>query len=114
MSSALCEFASSMHRIFRVFYSFDVSHNGSVGNLLAPLSDRFYFREIIDDLGQAVNSVALSYDEGCVLASCLDSTVRLLDRFALSSTLKLSYSCCSRFCISLSILSVSNHVQLCL
>lgn len=37
-------------------------------------------REIVDDLGQSVNSVALSYDEGCILASCLDSTIRLLDR----------------------------------
>ncbi|KAH9549693.1 hypothetical protein CY35_10G032500 [Sphagnum magellanicum] len=37
-------------------------------------------REVVDELGQAVNSVALSNDENCVLASCLDSTIRLLDR----------------------------------
>lgn len=48
-------------------------------------------REIVDDLGQSVNSVALSYDEGCILASCLDSTIRLLDRFPLSSSLKLMF-----------------------
>lgn len=38
------------------------------------------FREISDDLGQPVNCISLSNDGNCVLASCLDSTLRLLDR----------------------------------
>ncbi|XP_058179389.1 uncharacterized protein LOC131298106 [Rhododendron vialii] len=37
-------------------------------------------REISDDLGQPVNCIALSNDGNCILASCLDSTLRLLDR----------------------------------
>lgn len=37
-------------------------------------------REISDDLGQPVNCISLSNDGNCVLASCLDSTLRLLDR----------------------------------
>lgn len=53
------------------------------------LADCFHCKAIVDELGQFVNNVALSYDEGCVLAGCLDSTIRLLDMFALSSTTKL-------------------------
>ncbi|KAL2551493.1 Transducin/WD40 repeat-like superfamily protein [Forsythia ovata] len=37
-------------------------------------------REISDNLGQPVNCISLSNDGNCVLASCLDSTIRLLDR----------------------------------
>ncbi|KAL1824867.1 hypothetical protein ACET3Z_011645 [Daucus carota] len=37
-------------------------------------------REISDDLGQPVNCITLSHDGNCVLASCLDSTLRLMDR----------------------------------
>ncbi|GFZ14644.1 transducin/WD40 repeat-like superfamily protein [Actinidia rufa] len=37
-------------------------------------------REISDDLGQPVNCISLSNDGNCILASCLDSTLRLLDR----------------------------------
>ncbi|XP_076923160.1 uncharacterized protein LOC143585205 [Bidens hawaiensis] len=37
-------------------------------------------RELSDDLGQPVNCISLSNDGNCVLASCLDSTLRLLDR----------------------------------
>ncbi|KAK9162680.1 hypothetical protein Syun_003582 [Stephania yunnanensis] len=37
-------------------------------------------REISDNLGQPVNCVSLSNDGNCVLAGCLDSTLRLLDR----------------------------------
>lgn len=37
-------------------------------------------REISDNLGQPVNCIALSNDGNCILASCLDSTLRLLDR----------------------------------
>ncbi|KAL6558919.1 hypothetical protein OROMI_019269 [Orobanche minor] len=36
--------------------------------------------EISDNLGQPVNCISLSNDGNCVLASCLDSTLRLLDR----------------------------------
>ncbi|XP_031474251.1 uncharacterized protein LOC116246487 [Nymphaea colorata] len=37
-------------------------------------------REIVDELGQPVNCIAVSNDGNCVLASCLDSSLRLLDR----------------------------------
>ncbi|CAA3031199.1 WD repeat domain-containing 83 [Olea europaea subsp. europaea] len=37
-------------------------------------------REISDNLGQPVNCISLSNDANCILASCLDSTLRLLDR----------------------------------
>ena len=37
-------------------------------------------REISDDLGHPVNCISLSNDGNCVLANCLDSTLRLLDR----------------------------------
>ncbi|XP_048501975.1 uncharacterized protein LOC104895481 isoform X2 [Beta vulgaris subsp. vulgaris] len=37
-------------------------------------------RELSDNLGQPVNCISLSNDGNCVLASCLDSTLRLLDR----------------------------------
>eukprot|EP01018_Ginkgo_biloba_P018607 Gb_17555 [translate_table: standard] len=37
-------------------------------------------REIVDDLGQSVNCISTSNDNNCILASCLDSTLRLLDR----------------------------------
>ncbi|KAK7301239.1 hypothetical protein RJT34_12100 [Clitoria ternatea] len=36
-------------------------------------------REISDNLGQPVNCVSMSNDGNCILASCLDSTLRLLD-----------------------------------
>ncbi|XP_057851224.1 uncharacterized protein LOC131061516 isoform X3 [Cryptomeria japonica] len=37
-------------------------------------------REIVDHLGQSVNCISVSNDNNCILASCLDSTIRLLDR----------------------------------
>ncbi|KAH7665775.1 Purine permease plant protein [Dioscorea alata] len=37
-------------------------------------------RELVDDLKQPANCVSLSNDTNCILASCLDSTLRLLDR----------------------------------
>ncbi|KAK9991222.1 hypothetical protein SO802_026207 [Lithocarpus litseifolius] len=37
-------------------------------------------REISDDLGQPVNCISKSNDGNCILASCLDSTLHLLDR----------------------------------
>nr|POE55717.1 wd repeat domain-containing protein 83 [Quercus suber] len=37
-------------------------------------------REISDNLGQPVNCISMSNDGNCILASCLDSTLRLLDR----------------------------------
>ncbi|KAK5810772.1 hypothetical protein PVK06_026089 [Gossypium arboreum] len=37
-------------------------------------------QEISDDLGQPVNCISLSNDNNCILANCLDSTLRLLDR----------------------------------
>ncbi|KAK8985122.1 hypothetical protein V6N11_076812 [Hibiscus sabdariffa] len=37
-------------------------------------------REISDDLGQPVNCISMSNDGNCILASCLDSSIRLLDR----------------------------------
>ncbi|GMY33020.1 WD repeat domain-containing protein 83 [Fagus crenata] len=39
-------------------------------------------RERSDNLGQPVNCISLSNDSNCVLASCLDSTLRLLDRLS--------------------------------
>lgn len=47
-------------------------------------------REISDDLGQPVNCISLSNDGNCVLAGCLDSTLRLLDRYLFFPR---SYSC---------------------
>lgn len=44
----------------------------------------FYFlfiRETSDNLGQPVNCVSMSNDGNCILAGCLDSTLRLLDRY---------------------------------
>lgn len=41
-------------------------------------------REISDDLGQPVNCISMSNDGNCILASCLDSTLRLLDRYILN------------------------------
>lgn len=40
-----------------------------------------FTREISDSLGQPVNCISMSNDGNCVLAGCLDSTVRLLDRY---------------------------------
>eukprot|EP00252_Welwitschia_mirabilis_P010255 TRINITY_DN23438_c0_g1_i2.p1 TRINITY_DN23438_c0_g1~~TRINITY_DN23438_c0_g1_i2.p1 ORF type:complete len:303 (-),score=27.39 TRINITY_DN23438_c0_g1_i2:268-1176(-) len=37
-------------------------------------------REIVDNVGQSVNCVSLSNDYNCILASCLDSRLLLLDR----------------------------------
>lgn len=37
-------------------------------------------RELVDEVRQPVNCISLSNDTNCVLASCLDSTLRLLDR----------------------------------
>ncbi|KAL8139178.1 hypothetical protein V2J09_005179 [Rumex salicifolius] len=37
-------------------------------------------REISDNLGSPVNCISLSNDTNCILANCLDSTLRLLDR----------------------------------
>ncbi|KAJ6813546.1 WD repeat domain-containing protein 83 [Iris pallida] len=37
-------------------------------------------RELVDEVRQPVNCISLSNDANCVLASCLDSTLRLLDR----------------------------------
>ncbi|XP_058090969.1 uncharacterized protein LOC131237288 isoform X2 [Magnolia sinica] len=37
-------------------------------------------RELVDDLGQPVNCISISNDGNCMLASCLDSTLYLLDR----------------------------------
>ncbi|KAF8693375.1 hypothetical protein HU200_038765 [Digitaria exilis] len=37
-------------------------------------------RETVDNLGHPVNCISLSNDGNCLLANCLDSTVRLLDK----------------------------------
>ncbi|XP_010520179.1 PREDICTED: WD repeat domain-containing protein 83 [Tarenaya hassleriana] len=37
-------------------------------------------REFSDNLGQPVNCISMSNDGNCILAGCLDSTLRLLDR----------------------------------
>nr|KAJ0190063.1 hypothetical protein LSAT_V11C800446340 [Lactuca sativa] len=37
-------------------------------------------RELSDELGQPANCISLLNDGNCVLASCLDSSLRLLDR----------------------------------
>ena len=54
--------------------------------------DLIFFREISDNLGQPVNCITLSNDGNCILASCLDSTLRLLDRLIL--LLLLLFSIC--------------------
>ena len=41
---------------------------------------RYLCREISDNLGHPVNCISMSNDGNCILASCLDSTLRLLDR----------------------------------
>ena len=38
-------------------------------------------REYVDLLGQPVTSTFLSHDQKCILAGCLDSTIRLLERW---------------------------------
>jgi WD40 repeat protein len=40
-----------------------------------------FTREISDSFGQPVNCISMSNDGNCILAGCLDSTVRLLDRY---------------------------------
>ncbi|KAH7282199.1 hypothetical protein KP509_35G018300 [Ceratopteris richardii] len=37
-------------------------------------------REIVDNLGQSITSIFLSNDKKCILAGCLDSTLRLIER----------------------------------
>lgn len=37
-------------------------------------------REFVDNLGQSVTSIYLSNDNKCILAGCLDSTLRLIER----------------------------------
>lgn len=37
-------------------------------------------REIVDDLGQSVTSISLSNDKKCILAGCMDSNLRLIER----------------------------------
>ncbi|KAH7332497.1 hypothetical protein KP509_20G090900 [Ceratopteris richardii] len=39
-------------------------------------------REIVDNLGQSITSIFLSNDKKCILAGCLDSTLRLIERFS--------------------------------
>jgi len=53
-------------------------------------------REISDNLGQPVNCVSMSNDGNCILAGCLDSTLRLLDRYVCDILGKVTiglYSC---------------------
>ena len=40
----------------------------------------FYCREISDDLGQPINCISMPNDGNCILVSCLDSTLCLLDQ----------------------------------
>lgn len=47
-------------------------------------------REIVDELGQPVTNIALSQDGNCLLAGCLDSTLRLLDRLVANCSERLS------------------------
>lgn len=42
-----------------------------------------FTRETSDSLGQPVNCISMSNDGNCILAGCLDSTLRLLDRYVL-------------------------------
>lgn len=52
-----------------------------------------FFREFVDNLGQSVTSIYLSNDNKCILAGCLDSTLRLIERFSMhkiSSILRVS------------------------
>lgn len=49
-------------------------------SLLMLFSFTLPYREISDNLGQPVNCISMSNDGNCILASCLDSTLRLLDR----------------------------------
>ncbi|KMZ64364.1 WD-repeat protein [Zostera marina] len=52
---------------------------GSVDGTLRTFDIRIG-RELTDDLGHPVNCISLSNDGNCILASCLDSTIRLMDR----------------------------------
>lgn len=48
--------------------------------ILMMFSNDVLHRELSDDLGQPVNCISMSNDGNCILASCLDSTIRLIDR----------------------------------
>lgn len=55
--------------------------------LLRATKFQFYLlclhsRQLVDDVRHPVTSICLSNDGNCTVASCLDSTVRLLDRLA--------------------------------
>lgn len=60
-------------------FSFKLSLSGV--NLAIMSSLCTINRELCDNLGQPVNCISLSNDGNCILASCLDSTLRLLDRY---------------------------------
>ncbi|XP_052623862.1 uncharacterized protein LOC128129282 [Lactuca sativa] len=56
-------------------------------------------RELSDDLGQPANCISLSNDGRFVLASCLDSSLRLLDRTS-SELLHEYQGCLARYSIT--------------
>nr|KAJ0186112.1 hypothetical protein LSAT_V11C900491210 [Lactuca sativa] len=53
---------------------------GSVDGTIRTFDIQIVSIELSNDLGQPVNCISLSNDGRCVLASCLDSSLRLLDR----------------------------------
>lgn len=70
-------------------YELDYLHaKHAFATVLVPLLLKWLFlnknymflREISDNFGQPVNCISLSNDGNCILASCLDSSLRLLDR----------------------------------
>lgn len=67
-------------------------------------------REISDDLGQPVNCISMSNDGNCILASCLDSTLRLLDRYV-SYLLMETYNRCLFLLILLAFLLTDLQVN---
>lgn len=65
---------------FGALLSFSMKHYDTRTDHLMLLFCYASYREISDDLGQPVNCISMSNDGNCVLASCLDSTLRLVDR----------------------------------
>ncbi|KAH7672875.1 WD40-repeat-containing domain-containing protein [Dioscorea alata] len=67
-------------------------------------------RELVDDLKQPVNCVSLSNDTNCILASCLDSTLRLLDRSSGELLQEYKGHTCKSFKMDCSLTNSDAHV----
>ncbi|KAL3818815.1 hypothetical protein ACJIZ3_004720 [Penstemon smallii] len=82
----------------------------AVGYTLTCVPIWLLIREISDDLGQPVNCISLSNDGNCVLAGCLDSTIRLLDRSTGESLQEYKGHTCKSFKMDCCLTNTDAHV----